>query len=65
MTNKILGCSVVGPDAPLIAKQVVFLVNTDSQDLTPFWRSQVTHPSRSEVLTTAMANPEKPKLVIA
>jgi mycothione reductase len=64
-TNKILGCSVAGPDSPLIAQQVVFLMNTDSQDLTPFWRSQVIHPILTEVLANALANLEKPEMVLA
>ena len=62
-TDKILGCSVVGPDSPLIAQQVVFLMNTDSQDLTPFWRSQIIHPILSEVLASAFANLEHPKIM--
>jgi mycothione reductase len=64
-TNRILGFSAVGPDAPLLAQQVVFLMNTDSQDLTPFWRSQVIHPILTEVLANALANLEKPEMVLA
>ncbi len=64
-TNKILGCSVAGPDSPLIAQQVVFLMNTDTRDLTPFWRSQVIHPILTEVLANALANLERPEMVLA
>ncbi len=62
-TNKILGCSIVGPDAPALVQQVVFLMNTDKEDLTPLQRSQVIHPDISEVVASAFANLESPDLL--
>ncbi len=62
-TKKILGCSIVGPDAPALVQQVVFLMNTDSEDLTPLERSQVIHPDISEVVASAFANLESPNLL--
>jgi mycothione reductase len=58
--GKILGCSVVGSDAPELVQQVVYLMNTEYQDLMPMMRSQVIHPSISEVLAKAFGNLERP-----
>lgn len=62
-TNRILGCSIVGPDAAVLVQQVVFLMNSAGQDLSVFRRSQVIHPAMSEVLANAFANLEHPKIV--
>ncbi len=62
-TNKILGCSIVGPEAPVLVQQVVLLMNTDREDMTPLERSQVIHPALSEVLASAFANLESPSLL--
>lgn len=62
-TNKILGCSIVGPEAPVLVQQVVFLMNTDRGDTTPLERSQVIHPALSEVVADAFANLESPSLL--
>jgi dihydrolipoamide dehydrogenase len=62
-TNKILGCSIVGPDAPVLVQQVVFLMNADREDMTPLERSQVIHPALSEVVASAFANLESPSLL--
>jgi dihydrolipoamide dehydrogenase len=62
-TNKILGCSIVGPDAPVLVQQVVFLMNADREDMTPLERSQVIHPALSEVVANAFANLESPSLL--
>jgi mycothione reductase len=59
--GKILGCSVVGSDAPELVQQVVYLMNTEYQDLMPMMRSQVIHPSISEVLAKAFGNLERPR----
>ncbi len=58
--GKILGCSVVGSDAPELVQQVVYLMNTEYQDLMPMIRAQVIHPSISEVLAKAFGNLESP-----
>ncbi len=60
-TGKILGCSVVGSEAGEIVQQVVYLMNTDRQDLYPLIRSQVIHPTISEVLPKAFASLEHPE----
>lgn len=52
-TGKILGCSVVGHEAASLIQQVVYLMNTDSQDLLPIMRSEVIHPALSELLVKA------------
>jgi dihydrolipoamide dehydrogenase len=62
-TNKILGCSIVGPEAPILVQQVVFLMNADREDMTPLERSQVIHPALSEVLANAFAHLESPSLL--
>jgi dihydrolipoamide dehydrogenase len=58
--GRILGCSVVGPEAPALIQQVVYLMNADDQDLTPMIRSEVIHPTLSEVLIQAFARLEHP-----
>ncbi|VVB65128.1 Dihydrolipoyl dehydrogenase [uncultured archaeon] len=59
-TGMILGCSVVGSGAPELVQQVVYLMNTDTQDLRPMIKSQVIHPTISEVMVKAFANLEHP-----
>jgi mycothione reductase len=59
-TGKILGCSVAGSEAPALVQQVVYLMNTDYQDLMPMIKSQVIHPTINEVMTNAFANLEHP-----
>jgi dihydrolipoamide dehydrogenase len=59
-TGKILGCSVVGTEAPELVQQMVYLMNTDSQDLAPMTRSQIIHPTISEVMIQAFSELEHP-----
>jgi mycothione reductase len=59
-TGRILGCHVVGTFASELVQQVVFLMNTDNENLVPLIRSQVTHPTISEVLINAFNNLEHP-----
>ncbi|MDD1760501.1 MAG: dihydrolipoyl dehydrogenase [Methanothrix sp.] len=54
-TGKILGATIVGPSAAELAQQVVYLMNTEYQDLMPVIRSQVIHPSLNEVLVRAFS----------
>lgn len=61
-TGKILGCSIVGPDAAVLVQQIVLLMNTDTGDMGPLVRSQVIHPAMSEVIANAFANLESPSL---
>ncbi len=62
-TNRILGCSIVGPEAAILVQQVVFLMNTVTQDLSTLWRSQVIHPTISEVIANAFSSLERPKII--
>jgi len=55
-TGKILGCSIVGSEAPEIIQQVVYLMNTDRQDMELLNRSQIIHPTLNEVLVQAFIN---------
>jgi len=59
-TGRILGCHVVGPFASELVQQVVFLMNADNENLVPLMRSQVIHPTISEVLINAFNNLEHP-----
>lgn len=53
--GKILGASVVGPMAEELVQQVVYLMNTEYQDLMPIINSQVIHPTINEVLVRAFS----------
>lgn len=59
-TGKILGATIAGPSAPELAQQVVYLMNTDYQDLMPVIRSQVIHPTLNEVLVRAFSQLQRP-----
>lgn len=59
-TAKILGVSVVGSEAPALVQQVVYMMNTEYQDLMPLIRSQVIHPTINEVVSNAFADLEHP-----
>ncbi len=54
-TGKILGGSVVGPDAAALVQQVVYLMNCGNGDMAPLYRSMVIHPAISEVVANAFA----------
>ena len=53
ITGKILGCTVVGPDAAALVQQVVYLMNCGNGDMGPLYRSMVIHPAISEVVVNA------------
>ena len=59
-TGRILGATVVGPMASELVQQVVYLMNTEYQDLMPVIRSQVIHPTINEVLVRAFSELEHP-----
>ena len=59
-TGKILGATIAGPSAPELAQQVVYLMNTEYQDLMPVIRSQVIHPTLNEVLVRAFSQLQRP-----
>jgi len=60
-TGKILGAAVAGTAAAELAQQVVYLMNTEYQDITPALRSQVIHPTLNEVLVQAFSRLQRPK----
>lgn len=55
-TGKILGCSIVGPDAAVLVQQVAYLMNSGNQDMEPLYNTQVIHPAMSEVVMRAFGN---------
>ncbi|OPY30428.1 MAG: Dihydrolipoyl dehydrogenase [Methanocella sp. PtaU1.Bin125] len=55
LTNKILGCTIVGPDAAALVQQVVYLMNCGTGDMSPLYKSMVIHPAISEVVMNAFA----------
>ncbi|MBN1234863.1 MAG: dihydrolipoyl dehydrogenase [Methanotrichaceae archaeon] len=59
-SGRILGATVVGPMAPELVQQVVYLMNTEYQDLMPVIKSQVIHPTINEVLVRAFSELEHP-----
>jgi mycothione reductase len=59
-TGRILGATVVGPMASELVQQVVYLMNTEYQDLVPVIKSQVIHPTINEVLVHAFSNLVRP-----
>jgi mycothione reductase len=59
-SGRILGASIAGSSAPELVQQVVYLMNTEYQDLMPMIKSQVIHPTISEVLVKAFSRLEHP-----
>jgi pyruvate/2-oxoglutarate dehydrogenase complex dihydrolipoamide dehydrogenase (E3) component len=59
-TGRILGATVVGSGASELVQQVVYLMNTELQDLRPVTRSQVIHPTINEVLVKAFSELQRP-----
>lgn len=58
-SGRILGASIIGSEAPELIQQVVYLMNTESQDLSTVIRSQVIHPTINEVLARAFSRLER------
>jgi dihydrolipoamide dehydrogenase len=50
---KILGGTVVGPQAAVLVQQIVSLMNSEKQTYAPLARSQIIHPTLSEALASA------------
>jgi len=59
-TRRILGAHIVGPEADLLVQQVVYLMNAGDQSYLPMARSQIIHPSLSEVVAGAFAHLAEP-----
>ncbi len=57
-SGRILGASIIGPEAPELIQQVVYMMNTDRQNLSTVIRSQVIHPTINEVLARAFSRLE-------
>jgi mycothione reductase len=53
ITGKIMGCSIVGPDAAALVQQVIYLMNCGNGDMAPLYKSMVIHPAISEVVMNA------------
>ncbi len=53
-TRKILGATVVGPQAAVLVQQVVNLMNTEAQTYMPLARAQIIHPTLTEALASAL-----------
>ena len=58
---KILGASIIGPNAAIMLQALVYLMNSGDQSLTPIARSQTIHPALSEVVVNAFGNLEDPQ----
>lgn len=52
-TMRVLGGTVVGPQASTLVQQIVLLMNAENQTYGPLARSQVIHPTLSEALASA------------
>ncbi|OPY31056.1 MAG: Dihydrolipoyl dehydrogenase [Methanomassiliicoccales archaeon PtaU1.Bin124] len=59
-TLKILGASVIGPQASILVQSVVYLMNAGDQTFIPMAHSQTIHPALSEVVVNAFGNLEDP-----
>ena len=57
-TGRILGATIIGPAAPELIQQVVYLMNTESQDISIVRRSQIIHPTINELLGKAFTRLE-------
>ncbi len=58
-SGRILGASIIGSSAAELVQQVVYLMNTDLQDITTIMRSQIIHPTINEVLGRAFSRLER------
>lgn len=53
--RRILGATVVGPQAATLVQQVVNMMVSDGQNYAPLVRAQIIHPALSEVLSRAFS----------
>jgi len=54
-TRKIIGASIVGPEAAILLQPLVYLMNAGDQSYYPIARSQTIHPALSEAVVGAFA----------
>jgi len=52
-TRKILGASIVGPEASNLIQQITLLMNAESETFLPLARTQIIHPTLSEAIISA------------
>jgi mycothione reductase len=52
-SRRILGGTVVGPQASTLIQQIVNMMSSDSQTYAPLVRAQVIHPTLSEAVASA------------
>jgi dihydrolipoamide dehydrogenase len=55
-SRKILGATVVGPQASTLVQQIVNLMSSDTQTYAPLIRAQIIHPTLSETIASAFGN---------
>lgn len=56
LDGTILGCHIMGSSAPELVQQVTYIMNAEDHSYLPVARSQVIHPSISEVLVRALGS---------
>lgn len=52
-SRKILGATVVGPQAAILVQQIVLLMNSEAETYIPLARSQIIHPTLTEAVASA------------
>ena len=55
-TRRILGATVVGPQASTLIQQIVNMMSADTQTYAPLVRAQIIHPTLSEAIASAFGN---------
>ena len=55
-SRRILGATVVGPQASTLVQQIVNMMSSDAQTYAPLARAQVIHPTLSEAIASAFGN---------
>lgn len=60
-TYKILGCHIVGPQAPILIQEVIIAMNAGDGSVYPLIDSMHIHPALSEVVQRAVWHLHKPK----
>ncbi len=59
-TDRILGCHIMGPEAPLLIQEVITAMNAGEGDYHPILRAMHIHPALSEVVISAFGNLQDP-----
>jgi dihydrolipoamide dehydrogenase len=55
-TGRILGAHAIGPQAPVLVQQLVYVMHADKGTYLPLARAQTIHPALSEVVVGALGN---------